>query len=49
MDTDKLIEKLDEEGLIGDLEEHVIDNANELAERLDELDDNVIELVLENI
>ena len=48
MDTDKLIEKLEEDGLTNDLEEHVIDNASELIDRLDELNDDVIEIVLDN-
>ena len=48
MDVDELIEKLNEDGL-GELEDEVIDNANELIDRLDELDNDVVELVLENI
>ena len=48
MDVDKLIEKLNEDGL-GELEDEVIDNANELIDRLDELDEDAVELVLENI
>lgn len=49
MDTDTLIELLDSVGLVDGLEEHVIDNADELVDRLDELDDDVIELVVENV
>ena len=49
MDSDKLIEKLDEHGLTDKLKDKVIDNADELIDRLDELDDEVIELVLDNI
>jgi len=43
------IELLNNEGLIGGLGEYVIDNADELVERLDELDDDVIELVVDNL
>lgn len=49
MDTDTLVELLDNVGLVDSLEEHVVDNADELIERLDELDDDVIELVVENV
>lgn len=47
MDTDRLIELLATHGLNG-LEDHVADSADELIDRLDELDDEVIELVVEN-
>lgn len=47
MDADKLIELLDTNGLEG-FEDYVANNADELIDRLDELDDEVIELVVEN-
>ena len=46
MDTDTLIELLDA-GVDG-LEEYVADNADELVDRLDEVNEDVAELVLEN-
>jgi hypothetical protein len=49
MDTDELIEKLDEEGLTEELEDEVVDNADELVDRLDELDDDIVEIVIDNV
>ena len=43
-----MIELIDTNGVDG-LEDYVADNADELMDRLDELDDDVIELVMENV
>ncbi len=49
MDTDELIEKIDEYGVTEALKDEVMDKADELIDRLDELDDEVIEVILDNI
>lgn len=49
MDQDKLIEAIDQEGLTPELEDEVADQADELIERIDELDDEVIEVVIDNL
>ena len=49
MTQDQLLEKIEEEGLTHELEAEVADQAPDLIERLDELDTEVLDVVLDNI
>jgi len=49
MNQDDLLEKIDQEGLTPELEDEVADQADDLIERIDELDDEVIEAVVNNL
>ncbi|MBD3250506.1 MAG: hypothetical protein GF381_02985 [Candidatus Pacebacteria bacterium] len=49
MDQDELLEKIDHEGLTPELEEEVADQADDLIERFDELDSEVLDVVVDNL
>ncbi|MEA2057060.1 MAG: hypothetical protein U9O78_05160 [Patescibacteria group bacterium] len=49
MDQDDLLEKIDQEGLTPELEDEVADQADDLIDRINELDDEVLDVVIENL
>ncbi len=49
MNSDDLLEKIDQEGLTPELKNEVADQADDLIERIDELNDEVLDVVVENL
>ncbi|MBD3250725.1 MAG: hypothetical protein GF381_04125 [Candidatus Pacebacteria bacterium] len=49
MDQDELLGAIDQEGLTPELEEEVADQADDLIERIDELDSEILDVVIDNL